>query len=114
MAAHMFSSFSSVFTCVSCILQVFHLFWTYVASVLSRYCKSRSVLHICYNGTYLSHPYVAAARVPPSERRRSCVHMLGKRKGHEWSPCRVGRHGRRLGGMGPHERVKQTIGAGTV
>ena len=41
MATHVF------FSCFRCMLQVFQLFWTYVANVSSRLCKSRScVTHV--------------------------------------------------------------------
>jgi hypothetical protein len=48
MATHVFFKFSIVFCkCFRCMLQVFQLFWTYVASVLSECCKSRSdVAHV--------------------------------------------------------------------
>jgi hypothetical protein len=47
MATHMFSSFLVFCNCFRHMLQLFQLFWTYVASVLSECCKRRSdVAHV--------------------------------------------------------------------
>jgi hypothetical protein len=47
MTTHVFPSFLVFCKCFRCMLQVFQLFWIFVMSVLSEYCKSRlGVAHI--------------------------------------------------------------------
>ena len=76
---HAFKFFLVFCKCFIRMLQVFQLFRTYVASVSSRYCKSRSdVAHVEWD------PPTAAAGAPPS--------------GH---PRVVERRGRRLGDVAP-------------
>jgi hypothetical protein len=89
MATYVFSSFFLVFCkCFKRILQVYQLFWKYVASVLPRCCKNRSdFAHIAM-------------------RMRSRVR-------HEQSLCAVGQRECRPGGAGPtwaHEMQAQDGG----
>jgi hypothetical protein len=72
--------------CFICMLQVFHLFQTYVASILFGHCKSRSrVAHIAIGPTY----------------RSLMLQPLGHRRG---SPCG------RLSHTDAHPQAGQVIG----
>jgi hypothetical protein len=104
MATHMFSIFSGV-------LQVFHLFRTYIASVLSGCCKNRLSVAYVANRTHLPLPPTASSRVPPSGHKRSRVHMCGKRRGYERSPRGIEWCGRRSSSVGPHMGVQNGVQA---
>jgi hypothetical protein len=76
MATHMNS------TVLSGVLQVFQLFWTYVASILSGCCKIyRDFAHVTMGLIY----------------RSRMLQLLGRRR----SPRAVEQHGRRSGNVGP-------------
>jgi hypothetical protein len=107
---HMFAMATHVFLqCFIRMLQVFQLFWTYVASVSSIYCKSRSgVTHVVVRPIYHSRilqllglpACVWVWRGASGKRGKRCMHR--SRRGPLWARVGMGngapeRHG------APHE-----------
>jgi hypothetical protein len=94
MATHMFSRFFWCFCkCFKRMLQVFQLFWTYVASISSGCCKI----------------YQDFANVTMGLICRSCMlQLLGRRR----SPRAVEQHGRHSSNVGPYGLEKRGAGIG--
>jgi hypothetical protein len=133
-----FAMATHVFQVFSCVLQVFQIyvckcfsFWTYVASVSSEYCKSKSgVAHVAMEPTYHNHPLqlLGRHRVSSCEPVRladtyvACIHrwgrnwglrghkQRGKRSGRKRSPRVCARKRSSVGG--PHAKQNSCIRMG--